>query len=189
MQERGAHLDDPPEPSRLHRFEDAQGSRPERELARAADEQLGRARGDVRDRPARGCVDPERLLGEEMLAGAEDLDVELLVQVVRDGAVDGVDVGAREQLVHVCVERVARDDAVREPVEARGVDVADGDDLRTEVDVQQMDPPRRGARDLTAHQPRADDAEPDGRHHWSWTIAISLRVTPAGSGSCTMLRP
>ena len=43
-------------------------------------------------------VDPERLFAQEVFAGGDDVGVERLVQVVRHGAVDGVDVGIGQQL-------------------------------------------------------------------------------------------
>ena len=53
------------------------------------------------DRVVRGEVDPERLLAEQVLARVEDGDVELLVQVVRDRAVDGLDRVVGEQVAVV----------------------------------------------------------------------------------------
>jgi hypothetical protein len=56
------------------------------------------ARDLVEDRAVGGLVDAERLLAQQMLACAQHVDVDLLVQVVGHGDVDGVDVVTADQL-------------------------------------------------------------------------------------------
>ena len=140
-----------------------------------------------------------------MLARAQNIHVELLVEVVRHGAVDRLDLAFGQQIVIIGEGPHARQ-RVAEPRHRVGVGVADGDDLWPHADVAQMDPARGGAGELAAHQPAADDAELDDalRRHAcasvksfaacsgvapSWTIAISARVIPCGDWCCITLRP
>ena len=148
----------------------------------------------------RGEVDPERLLAEQVLPGAEDRRVELLVEVVRNGAVDGLDGLVGEELAVVRDEARARLDPLV-PGQHVGVDVADDGELGADADVGEVDPARRGARELAAHQPAADEAEPDrpdtvatsesasSAVASSCTIAISARVIAAGISCWMTLRP
>ena len=116
-------------------------------------------RGDrAVDRLVGGEVDPERLLAEQVLAGCEAGDVELLVQVMRHSAVDRLDRVVCEQLPVVGIQSRPRFEAL-EPREGLGARVADGRDLRTHAEVGQVDPARGGARELAAHQTAADHAE------------------------------
>src|SRR5262245_61566309 len=145
------------------------------------------------------AVYAKRFFSQQMLAGAQDIHVEPLVEVVRHGAVDRLDVALGQQVVIVSVGPHSRQ-RLAEPGHRVGVGVADGDDLWPHADVTEMDPARGGAGELTAHQPAADDAKLDDalRRHAcasvnsfaacsgvapSWTIAISARVTPCGE-SC-----
>ncbi len=90
------HLEDTAEAAIGEPARDRLAARVERKLRRAAHEQPRRDRPV--DRRVRGQVDPERLLAEQVLARLEHGDVDLLVQVVRHGAVDRFDLVVGEEL-------------------------------------------------------------------------------------------
>ena len=153
------------------------------------------------DRVVRGEIDPEGLLAEEMLPGAKRRDDDLLVQVVRDGTVDDLDAVVVEQVVVVGDAPRRRLEALV-PREHVGARVADGHDLGPDAELGEMDPARRRARELPAHQAAADDADADDpfAHEArsasaseagtrSWTIAISAPVIAAGRSCWITLRP
>src|SRR5215207_1661143 len=74
-----------PDPAR-----DLLPARVERELRRAADEEIGVRLHLRENRLVRGEVDAEGLLPEQVLPGLERGEVDLLMEVVRDGAVHGL---------------------------------------------------------------------------------------------------
>ena len=99
VEEERANLDHAAEPALPDEARDLLAARIEGELRRAPHEQV-RPGGDLAvDRLVRRQVDSERLLPEEVLPGAESRRVELLVQMVRYSAVDGVDRIVRNELV------------------------------------------------------------------------------------------
>jgi len=113
-------------------------------LGRAPDEQFG-MRGDLGvDRCVGREVDPERLLAEQVLAGAQARDVDLLVQVVRHCDVDGLDRVVLEHLPVVRHEAWPRVETLV-PGEDVGTRVAYGDDARSSADRVEVDPASAGA--------------------------------------------
>src|ERR1035438_2086057 len=62
------------------------------------------ARGLVANAPGGPEVDPERFFGEEILSGAQHVEINGLVQMVGHGDVDDVDVGPGEERPVVGVE-------------------------------------------------------------------------------------
>jgi hypothetical protein len=108
-------------------------------------------------------VDPERLLAEQVPAGLQNRDVQLGVQVVRDGAVDRLDLGVVEQVAPVGRQPRRRGEALV-PGEHVRVGVAHVHDLRAHVHVGEVQPARGRGRELAAHQAAADDPEPDDLH-------------------------
>ena len=201
MEEERAHLDHAAEAPLADPPGGLLAARVEGQLRRAADEQLG-VECDLRvDRLVRGEVDAEGLLAEQVLAGAQRCGEDLLVEVVGNRAVDDLDALIREQLAIVGdAARGGLEPLVpREHVWAR---VADGDDLRPDAEVGEMDPARGCARELPAHQAAADDADADDAFAHepssasaseadtrSWTIAISAAVSAAGRSCWITLRP
>ena len=137
-----------------------------------------------------------------MAAGAQDVAVDPLVEVVRDRAVDGVDGVVGEQ---VGVVRRARGRRVETlvPGEHALVEIADVDDPRAYADVAEVRPARDRAGHLATHQAAADDPDPDVPRHAqpprpasacsgvapACTTAISARTIPAGSRCWITLRP
>ena len=201
MEEQRAHLDHPAEAPLADPPRDLLAARVEGELRRAADEEL-RVAGELgEDRLVRGPVDAERLLAEQVLAGLQRRRVDLLVEVVRDGAVDGLDALVREQLAVVGDPPRGGIEALV-PREHLGARVAHADDLRPDAEVGEVDPARGRARELAAHQAAADDADADDplAHEErsssaseadapSWTIAIRAAVIAAGRSCWITLRP
>ena len=131
----------------------------ERHLARAAREDAGGLDGGD-DPLGGGEVDAERLLAQEVLAGRDRVEVELLVQVVRDGEVEDVDRVVLEQVAAVGRLVGDRGDAV-EPAQRLGARVAHADELGHDRVVVQRAPAPDGRRQLAAHEARADDADAD----------------------------
>ena len=160
VEEERAHLEDAPEAA----FRDPAGhplsAGVERQLRGAAHEQVGVSVDLGRDRLERREVDPEGLLAEEVLAGPEDGRVELLVQVVGDGAVDGLHGIVGEELPVVGDEPRSRLEPLV-PREHAGIDVADDRELRTDADVGEVNPARGRARELAAHEPASGEPEAD----------------------------
>ena len=120
--------------------------------------------GDARDRQV-GCkVDSEWLLAEQMLARSDDLAVELLVKVVRDGAVNGIDrVVVQDRAV--VPDELGRGVQLPVPIEGGVARVADDGDLGANVDVGEMSPACGCACELAAHESCADDREANDAHH------------------------
>ena len=131
-----------------------------RHLARAA-------REDVRPLVERGGdpaggrqVDPERLLAHEVLARGDRLEVQLLVEVVRDREVEDVEVRVLEQPAAVVGDRRDRRDAL-EPAAGGLARVADRGEPRRHRVVLERGPAADRGGELTAHQAAADDPDPD----------------------------
>ena len=149
-------------------------------LARAAGEDARSASSAATIRRAGGEVDAERLLAQEVLAGRDRVEVELLVQVVRDGEVEDVEVGVLEQRAavvgqqaHACrCARTTRSASglVSQTASSRGV---------TGWSVERRPAPDR-RRQLAAHQAAADDPDAGDAHAQAWPSACS-GVAP----SCT----
>ena len=108
-------------------------------------------------------VDAERLLGEEVFAGGEDVAIQLLMQVVRDGHVDHVDVRVGEERLIVGGLLRAGGDAV-EPRERGGIEVGHGREDRADRDVGERAPAGERAGHFATHEAAADDADVYGRH-------------------------
>ncbi len=97
------------------------------------------------------------------MPAADGVEVELLVQVVRDGEVEDVEVGVAEQLVAVVGEQAHGVDAL-EPRAGLGARVADGLEPRRDRVVVERGPAPDRRRQLAAHQAAADDADPGDAH-------------------------
>src|SRR5690606_27327022 len=132
----------------------------ERELGGDADN-AAESGGSVADAAGGGEVDAEGFLGEQVFARAEHVEVERLVEVMRHGDVNDVDVGAGQQRVVVGLE-MAHGRNLAEPVEGGGVDVADADEFGADRAIEQREPAAKGAGDLAAHEAGADDGDADG---------------------------
>ncbi len=103
-------------------------------------------------------IDAERLLREQIFAGGEHVEVDLLVQMMRHGDVDDVDLLAAQHFVVVAGgDDDARDAA--EPLAHRFLHVADGRELQLRGRVEERAPAADGAGDFAPHEAAADDAE------------------------------
>jgi hypothetical protein len=105
-----------------------------------------------------GEVDAEGFLGEEVFAGGEDVAIELLMQIVRDGHVDHVDVGVGEERLVVGRLLSAGGDAI-EPRERGGIEVGHGREDRADRDVREGAPAGESAGHFATHEAAADDAD------------------------------
>ncbi len=179
VQESRAHLEHAPVAALGDPAPDALSSRVEGKLRGAADEELGMRRDLRADRPVRRQVDAERLLAEQVLPGPEAGRVDLLVEVVRDGAVDGLDRVVREELPVVGDQPRSRLQPLV-PAEHLRAHVADGRELRPHSQHVEMRPARSRARELAAHEAAADEAETDDplRHGRRGRRAPARRARP-----------
>ena len=105
-----------------------------------------------------GEVDAEGFLGEEVLTGGEDVAIQLLMQVVRDGHVDHVDFRVGEQRLVVGGLLCAGGDAI-EPRERGGIEVGHGREDRADRDVGERAPAGERAGHFATHEAAADDAD------------------------------
>ena len=117
--------------------------------------------GLVADAAGGGEINAEGFFREEVFPGAEDVEVDFLVQVVRDGGVDDIDVIACQQFLVAGDERLDRGDLAK-PVEQAGLEVADGDELGLHRKIHEGEPAGEGAGGFAAHEAAADDADADG---------------------------
>src|SRR3954447_5145397 len=112
VQERVLGLDQLSQRAAADRVVREQGAREVGHLARAADEDVARL-DRLDDAAAGGEVDAERLLAQEVLAGRDRVEVELLVQVVRDREVEDVEVGVVQQMAVIVGRDAQGADAVK----------------------------------------------------------------------------
>lgn len=132
---------------------------------------LGENRHDF---PVLSGVHAEGLFAEKMLSGLQNVDVELLVQHMRDSTIDRIDLGIGQKLLIIGGELANSRHMIPEPVEQRRVGITDGDDFRSRLHIGQMQPARRSARELAPHQTAADDAEAEYiRHDMSSQTLVS----------------
>ena len=146
----------------LRELEGALRTREEGHLRTAAHEATaGLGRG--MDATGGGEVDAEGFLGEEVFAGGKDVAIQLLMQVVRDGHVDHVDVGVGEQSLIVGGLLRAGGNAI-EPRERGGIEVGHSRKDRADRDVGERAPAGERAGHFATHEAAADDADFYGRH-------------------------
>src|SRR5713101_3942317 len=108
-----------------------------------------------------GLVNTERLLAEQMFSGFDDIHVQPLVQVMRNGAVDGVDGGRVQQVEIVLGGDLNALEMICEPLEHGRVGVANAGNTRDDVLIEQVAPARHGAAKFASHQATADNSEVD----------------------------
>ena len=118
---------------------------------------------------------PNGFSREQVLARFEGRDADLLVQVVRHGAVDGLDRRVGEQVPVVGRERGGGVESCVPP-ERRLVDVADRGDHRPHAERSEMHPACGGAGELAAHQAAADRRR-------TRDLAVSHGRSPSGGAS------
>ena len=209
VQERATHFEQATEGAAAGQLKRALGAGQKGELRRDADE-AAEFVGLVPDAAGGGEVEAEGFLGEEIFAGAEHVEVERFVDMVRHGDINGVDVGPGKKHAVIGVEMADRRD-LAEPVESGGVDVTDRDELGAHGTIKEGEPTPKGGGDLAAHQAGADDGDADRGGGWrgggggrgaharnfrasagvasSWTTAMRARVIAAGFGCWMILRP
>ena len=180
MPEAGADLEQLAQFAGPRRLHDALCAGQERELAAAPDE-TARGRGGVADPASIREVDAERLLGQQVFAGREHVEVDRGMEVVGHGHIHHVDLRRTEQLFVVLREQLHGRD-LPEPVEQLVLEVADRDELGLHREILQHEPPPECARGFAPHQPAPDDPDP---HHVAHMDAdsISSHPGPAQAGS------
>ena len=181
VQKGRAHLEHPPVATLGDPAPHALPSGVERKLRGAADEQLGVCVDLRADRPVRGQVDAERLLAQQVLPGSKAGGVDLLVEMVRDGAIDGLDRVVREQLAVVGEEPRRRLEPLV-PGEHVRAHVADHGQLGPDAERADVHPAGCCARELASHEPSAHEAEADDplRHGRQGLRAPARRTRPRG---------
>jgi hypothetical protein len=142
----------------------------ERHLRGAAHEQVGLGGDRAHDRLVGVEVHAERLLAKQVLARLQRRDVELGVEVVRHRDVDRLHLRIVEHGARIAGQRGCVGQPLV-PCQRRGLDVAGVHETRAYTQVFEMDPARRGAGQLAAHQAAAYQAELDD--------ALSHRPSPA----------
>ena len=116
----------------------------------------------VTDPSRRRQIDAEGFLRQKVLTGAEDIEVNRFVQMVRHGDVNDIDVGPGQQFAVVRGEAThARD--LTKPREHLGLHIAHGDQFRLHRKIHQGEPPRKGRRGLAPHEAAANNADPNRR--------------------------
>ena len=163
----GCQLDDPSQGAGIEQAAALLHGGEEGKLRRAAHEQVGPGGGRGEDRPIGRQVDPERFFAHQVLAGRDRRHIDLGVEVVRQGHVDGVDLGMGEQLAVIGRRQPDRIEPLGKPIAHGRTGVADRRDDGPGRRVGQVAPAGRGAGELASHQPPANDP-PTHRasHRW-----------------------
>jgi hypothetical protein len=81
--------------------------------------------------------------------------------MMRDGYVDDIDVRMPQQLRRIGL-KVADAGNGSKPFEGLGIDVADSDQFRTDIRVEEREPAPERTGHLTAHEAGTDDGDADG---------------------------
>ncbi len=136
-------------------------ARIERHFTAAPDQDFGVCLDRLENFDAGGLVDAERFFPHEVLAGIDDVAIDIGVKVVGDGAVNRVDIFAGEEVAVVGTGLPYRGKPGFEPVDRNGIGIAGGDDLRSEIWLRKMAPARTGRGELAAHQAATNHAESD----------------------------
>ena len=145
----------------------------ERELTGTAAEDLGVIFECFQNGVVLRLVHAKRLFPHQMLPGIDDVTVDLLMQDVRDGAVDRLNILAGQQIAIVREVIFEVREGFVKPLEGRGIPVTDADDLRLCDLVLQMDPAKRRAGKFPPHQAAADDTKFHCFHMLSPLISCS----------------
>ena len=108
-------------------------------------------------------IDAEGLFGEEIFAGVQDVEVDFLVEIVRNGGVDDIDLRVGEECVVVGdFLRAARNDV--KPGQDVGIQIGDRDEDWLNRDLGEGAPAGEGARHFAAHEAASDNADVDCFH-------------------------
>ena len=113
--------------------------------------------GGVRDAPCCGEVNAEGFFGKQILSGSKHVAVNLLVQMMRHGDIDGVDILAREQFAMVGGSQL-HGGHLGKPLEQIIAQVAHGHQFRTHRHVREGKPSSETGSRLAPHQAAANDA-------------------------------
>ena len=118
-------------------------------------------------------VHTKRLFAHQVLSGVDNVAVDLLMQDMRDSAVDGFNVLTGQQIVIICKVIFEVREGFIKPLEGRRIHVADADNFRLCDLILQMDPAKRCAGKFPPHQAAADDTKFHCFHMLSPPISCS----------------
>lgn len=161
MQKPGLHFDDLAETFLAYETQQLLRARIEGELGGAAHPRLWMRLYLGQNALVSDKVNAERFLAQQVFSGLNDVHVQFFMQVVRHGAVDGLNVVGVEQVVTVCGGYMNAVEIVCKPVEHGGVAIADAYDARHDIQVEQVAPASRRAAKFAPHQAAADHAKVD----------------------------
>src|SRR5690242_12853299 len=94
-----------------------------------------------------------------MLACLNDIDIQSFMQVMRDGAIDGFDIRAGEQIAVILRGNLDRWNVLLKPAEHSRVGIADAHDTRNGLLIKQVAPACDGTGKLAPHQATADNTK------------------------------
>ncbi len=134
----------------------------EGKLGGAADE-TALSGGFVADRARGAEIDAEGLLGEQIFACAQHIEVDSLVQMMRHGDIDDIDGVAAEQLTIVGGDKTHRWDSAK-PFADWLLHIADRGEFKLCGRIKERAPAADGAGHFAAHEPAANDSEAHRGH-------------------------
>jgi len=156
-----ADLDDLAESALADPFDQLLAGGVEGELARTANHNLGMSLDGIHDRAVCFKVDAEGFFAEEVLARIYDVNVDLLVQIVRNGAIYGVDVVFVEKLSVVRGRIFDAVEIIGEPVSCVLVYVGNANDHGRGDVFREMAPSCRRGGKFATHKSTADNGKSD----------------------------
>lgn len=172
MTERGAHLDDLTEFVVLYPADKLLTAGEVREFAGAADCYLGMIAARLKNGGVGFGVDTEGLFAEQMLAGVDNIAVELLVKIMRNSAVDSVDFGIVKKPAVVGFIVFDRVEITEKPFLRLIIGVAERDDFGTGDVLGQMTPACGGGSKFASHKTASDNTETDSFAHFTYLFYV-----------------
>ena len=159
MEKTGVDFDDGTEEIGFKELSDALHGRIEGKFRTAADGHFRMSFDAFHDGIVGFFVDTERFFPQQMTAGSDDVAVDLLVEVVRYGTVNGFDFRIGKELMIIVSDLFDGGEVVLIPgIESR-IFVADGDQFRFCIYFSQVTPPGAGTGEFPAHKTGSDDSE------------------------------
>src|SRR5690606_10389995 len=133
-----------------------------REL-RAAPDEPARALRFRKNPLGRREINAEWLLGKQVLSRAQNVAINLFMQVMRYGGINDVNFAVREQFTIILRQLPDRWQAP-EPIEALLIEIADRHEFSLNGTIFQRKPSAERAGRFATHQPPANDPDANGLH-------------------------
>ena len=141
--------------------------------------------------PVGRAVYAKRFFAQKVFASRQNVRIDLVMQVVRHGAVNCFHFVIGQQLIIVIRHLSDRWHIFGKPIRQSRVEIAYGNNFRSRFCVRQVQPSGCRGGKFSPHQATTDHAKFDYPCHaiipsavstlaLSWTTAISARVIPAG---------